>query len=59
MKNYLIKHPLLDMLGGHPLSISMIAPLMVNKTLKELFETLINSSLFILSDGRLKEDTLI
>jgi hypothetical protein len=54
-----MKHPLFEVLGGHPLSICIIAPQLMNKTLKQLFESIVSSSLFILSDGRLKEDTLI
>lgn len=37
----------------------MIAPMLLKKTLKELFEDLVNSKLLIYNDGLLSKDTFI
>ena len=53
LKNYFLKHPLFQILGYHPLSICMIPPLLVNKTLKELFELIMASPMFGVTEGRI------
>eukprot|EP00347_Sterkiella_histriomuscorum_P010299 403376838 len=59
VKSYLMKHPLFLMMDGHPQSISMMAPLLVNKTLKQMFELLINSKLFVMPDSLNGQNNLI
>ena len=41
----LINHPLILMLGGHPYSISLAAPMLENKTLTELFQQLLSTNI--------------
>ena len=45
LKKYLKEHPLFKILGGHPLSISMIAPLLADRTIKDLFQMIFESPL--------------
>ena len=41
----LSNHPLILMLGGHPYSISLAAPMLEYKTLKELFQQLLSTNI--------------
>lgn len=44
LRNYLTRHPLIERLGGHPLAISIVASMLVNMSLMEIFKQLVNSS---------------
>jgi hypothetical protein len=58
-----MKHPLFDILGGHPLPISLISSLLINNfTLKDLFKLMYEQGLvsrLSSTDERSKEETLI
>jgi len=64
LKNYLNKHPLLERLGGHPLAISIVASMLVNMSLKEIFQKLHESGdgtsgLQFSSNSEVYEETLL
>lgn len=44
VKNYLMRHPLITSLGGHPLAISMISSRLFHNSLKEMFEKMMQKS---------------
>lgn len=56
---YLKKQPLFDILGGIPLCISVVAPMLLRFSVKELFEKVISSSLLTFMQGRIEVDSLI
>lgn len=65
LKLYLNKHPLLDRLGGHPLAISIVASMLVNMSLTEVFRKLMEASgssksaMILTNKGDLYEETLL
>jgi hypothetical protein len=57
--SFLAKHPIFDMIGGHPMIISLFTPLLVDRTLKEFFNFMSESPLFDILTGEMKDDPLI
>jgi hypothetical protein len=59
------KHPLLERLGGHPLGISIVASMLVNMSLTEVFRKLMEASsgsksaMLLTNKGDLYEETLL
>ncbi|CDW80630.1 nb-arc domain protein [Stylonychia lemnae] len=56
---YLVQHPLFNLLGGQPLSISLIAPLSLKFSLKEIYQQLVELPIINVFKGKIKEDALI
>ena len=59
VRDYLEQHPLFDVLAGQPLSLSLIAPLSLKHSLKEIYQKILDSPLTEIFNGRVKEDALI
>mmetsp|Transcript_3252 Transcript_3252/g.3214 ORF Transcript_3252/g.3214 Transcript_3252/m.3214 type:complete len:84 (-) Transcript_3252:3404-3655(-) len=53
VKDYLVQHPLFDLLCGQPLSICLIAPLSLKSSLKEIYQQLSELSLVGMLKGRI------
>ena len=59
------KHPLFERLGGHPLAISIVASMLVNMSLTEVFRKLMDASgasksaMLLANKGDIYEETLL